>query len=76
MIYKVFYQESKDRNPKREQTRVLYIQVEAKNKLEGRIKVRELVETKTAFNIEFIEHLSEKHLAYEQEHADFKLTEF
>ncbi|MFZ1780779.1 MAG: RNA polymerase epsilon subunit, partial [Enterococcus aquimarinus] len=25
MIYKVFYQESKEQNPKREQTKVLYI---------------------------------------------------
>ena len=28
MIYKVFYQETKDRNPKREQTRALYLEAD------------------------------------------------
>jgi len=76
MIYKVFYQESKV-SPRREQTRSLYMEVEAESKLQGRIIARELVEkTYPQYNIEFIELLSEKHLQYEKEHADFSITEF
>ncbi|MGZ7153921.1 RNA polymerase epsilon subunit, partial [Streptococcus pyogenes] len=42
-----------------------------------RIIARELVEKKyPQYNIEFIELLSEKHLQYEKEHADFSITEF
>ncbi len=76
MIYKVFYQESKV-SPRREQTRSLYMEVEAESELQGRIIARELVEkTYPQYNIEFIELLSEKHLQYEKEHADFTITEF
>ncbi|CYW40095.1 DNA-dependent RNA polymerase subunit epsilon [Streptococcus suis] len=76
MIYKVFYQESKI-SPRREQTKALYVEVDAASELEGRIKVKELVEAKfPAYNIEFVDLLSDKHLEYEKEHADFKLTEF
>ncbi|HFU3969570.1 TPA: RNA polymerase epsilon subunit [Streptococcus suis] len=76
MIYKVFYQESKV-SPRREQTRSLYMEVEAESELQGRIIARELVEkTYPQYNIEFIELLSEKHLQYEKEHADFIITEF
>ncbi len=73
MIYKVFYQETKDRSPRREQTRSLYVEVDAASELEGRIKVREWLElTYPEYNIEFIDRLKEKHLEYEQTHADFK----
>ncbi|HEL2737988.1 TPA: DNA-dependent RNA polymerase subunit epsilon [Streptococcus suis] len=76
MIYKVFYQESKI-SPRREQTKALYVEVDAASELEGRIKVKELVEAKfPAYNVEFVDLLSDKHLEYEKEHADFKLTEF
>lgn len=75
MIYKVFYQERKDRSPRREQTKALYLEIEANNKLEGRIKARKLVEEKTPYNIEFIELLSDKHLEYEKESGVFSLTE-
>ena len=76
MIYKVFYQETKDRSPRRENTRSLYLEVEADNELEGRIKARKLVEDNTDYNIEFIELLSDKHLEYEKESGTFELTEF
>lgn len=46
MIYKVFYQETKERNPRREQTKVLYLDIDATTELEGRIKTRKLVEEK------------------------------
>ena len=76
MIYKVFYQETKDRSPRRENTRSLYLEVEANNELEGRIKARKLVEDNTDYNIEFIELLSDKHLEYEKESGTFQVTEF
>ena len=76
MIYKVFYQETKDRSPRRESTRSLYLEVEADNELEGRIKARKLVEENTDYNIEFIELLSDKHLEYEKEPGTFQVTEF
>lgn len=70
MIYKIYYQETKDRNPKREQTHSLYIEAD-----DGVI-ARRLVEQNTPYNIEFVQELDEKHLAYEKENADFKLAEF
>ena len=76
MIYKVFYQETKDRSPRPENTRSLYLEVEANNELEGRIKARKLVEENTDYNIEFIELLSDKHLEYEKESGTFQVTEF
>ena len=38
MIYKVFYQETKDRNPRRETTHALYLDIDAPNEREGRIQ--------------------------------------
>ncbi|MBF0788067.1 MULTISPECIES: DNA-directed RNA polymerase subunit epsilon [unclassified Streptococcus] len=76
MIYKVFYQETKDSTPRREQTRTLYLDINTKDELEGRIIARKLVEEHTAYNIEFIELLSENHLEYEKTHANFSITEF
>ena len=76
MIYKVFYQETKERSPRREKTRALYLEIEAANELEGRIQARKLIEENTPYNIEFIELLSDKHLEYEKELGTFELTEF
>lgn len=70
MIYKVYYQETKVRNPKREDTRSLYVEADSD------VIVRQLVEENTPYNIEYVQELDSKHLAYEQEHADFSLTEF
>lgn len=75
MIYKVFYQETKERNPRRENTLSMYVNIDATSELEGRIKARKLVEEKTSYNIEFIELLSDKHLEYEKETGVFELTE-
>lgn len=76
MIYKVFYQETKDRSPRRENTRSLYLDIDASSELEGRIQARKLVEENTSYNIEFIELLSDKHLEYEKESGIFEVTEF
>lgn len=70
MIYKVYYQETKIRNPKREDTKSIYVQGESD------VVVRQQVEENTPYNIEYIQALDDNHLAYEQENADFKLTEF
>ena len=77
MIYKVFYQETKDRSPRRETTRSLYLDVDANSELEGRIIARELVEkNRPEFNVEYIELLSDKLLDYEKETGAFEITEF
>ncbi|MBM7617529.1 DNA-dependent RNA polymerase auxiliary subunit epsilon [Weissella uvarum] len=70
MVFKVYYQESKKRNPKREDTHSLYMDVP------DLPTARKLVESNTEYNVEQIEELSEKALAYEQQSPDFKLTEF
>ena len=77
MIYKVFYQETKDRSPRRETTRSLYLDIDANSELEGRIIARELVEkNRPEYNVEYIELLSDKLLDYEKETGAFKITEF
>ena len=76
MIYKVFYQETKERSPRREKTRALYLEIEAANELEGRIQARKLVEENTPYNIEFIELLSDQPHQYAKESGTFELTEF
>ncbi|AEJ24516.1 DNA-dependent RNA polymerase auxiliary subunit epsilon family protein [Streptococcus equi subsp. zooepidemicus] len=76
MIYKVFYQETKERSPRRENTQALYLDIDAASELEGRIKARKMVEEHTNYNVEFIELLSDKHLDYEKETGVFTLTEF
>ena len=77
MIYKVFYQETKDRSPRRETTRSLYLDIDASSELEGRIIAREIVEkNRPEFNVEYIELLSDKLLDYEKETGAFEITEF
>lgn len=70
MIFKVYYQETKVRNPKREDTHSLYL--EANDVVEA----RQMLEDHTEYNVELIQALEGNHLAYEKEHADFQLTEF
>lgn len=76
MIYKVFFQESKEQTPRREDTKVLYLEVDASTELEGRIIARQLIEEHTNYNVELIQQLSPKALEYEQTHAEFHITEF
>jgi DNA-dependent RNA polymerase auxiliary subunit epsilon len=70
MIFKVFYQETKERNPKREQTQSIYIEAESE------VAARQLVEDNTPYNIELVYALEGNHLEYEKENTDFQLTEF
>ena len=49
MILQSFYQETKDRNPRRETTHALYLDIDAPNEREGRIQARQLVGSKHRF---------------------------
>lgn len=71
MTFKVYYLPSKNTTPRRENTQSLYLEADSE------AAARVLVEENTNYNVEFIELLDEKALAYEQENnADFQLTEF
>lgn len=70
MIFKVTYQETKNEAPRREATKALYIDAQSA------VIARKQIEENTNYNIEFIQELSQKHLAYEQQNPNFKLTEF
>ncbi|GAY74100.1 DNA-directed RNA polymerase subunit epsilon [Lentilactobacillus kosonis] len=70
MIFKVLYQPQENENPSRENTQSLYLEADTE------VTARQLVQDNTNYNIEFIEPLTGKHLEYEQENPDFKLTEF
>ncbi|GAP02393.1 hypothetical protein FPFC_012730 [Fructobacillus pseudoficulneus] len=70
MVYKVYYQTSKDRNPKREDTHAFYIEAESQP------AALAAVQANTDFNIETVEELSDAALVYEQASPEFKLTTF
>ena len=70
MMHKVYYQETKDRNPKREQTHSLYVEADNEE------IVHNLLRENTPYNVEYIQLLEGNHLEYEKENADFKLMEF
>ena len=70
MIYKVYYQETKERNPNREQTQSLYVEADNEE------IVHNLLRENTPYNVEYIQLLEGNHLEYEKENADFKLMEF
>lgn len=71
MIFKIYYQENAEVNPVRENTHSLYVEGESES------QVRKMMADNTAYNVEFIEQLSDAALAYEKEsRPDFKITEF
>lgn len=70
MIFKVYYQKTKERNPKREETQSLYIEAQ------DEVEARKRIEDNTPYNIEYIQLLEDSHLDYEKENADFKLVAF
>ncbi|WP_054670931.1 DNA-directed RNA polymerase subunit epsilon [Lentilactobacillus senioris] len=71
MIFKVLYQKDKiETPPRRETTLSLYLEAETE------VDARSIVQENTDYNIEYIEPLQGKHLEYEQQSPDFKLTEF
>lgn len=60
----------RQKRPVRENTQSLYI--EADSEAEALL----MVEHNTDYNIEFVEQLDEKALAYEKQNPNFKLTTF
>ncbi|MEJ6400772.1 DNA-directed RNA polymerase subunit epsilon [Nicoliella lavandulae] len=69
MIFKVLYQNSIKRTPRRETTESMY--VEADTEVEARSKVESIKD----YNIEYVEPLEGNHLEYEKKSPDFKITE-
>lgn len=69
MIYKVLFQPNKIENPRRENTRSIYLEAESS------VAARALVEEKTEYNIELIQEVTGDFLEYEQKSPDFKITE-
>lgn len=65
MIYKVLYQESFSA-PSRESTKTMYIEAESEREVRQKLKDKDI-------NIEYIQVLSEAHLAYEQKSEDFEI---
>lgn len=65
MIYKILYQERSEA-PKREKTKALYIEAESEREVRQKLKDRDIL-------IEYIQPLSEAHLAYEKKSEDFKI---
>ena len=72
MIYKVFYQETKERNPRREQTKSLYLDIDAETELEGRIQARQIIEKNTAYNNRIHRAPFRKALEYEKKQGVLK----
>ena len=76
MIYKVFYQETKERNPRREQTKSLYLDIDAETELEGRIQARQIIEKTLPITSNSSSSSQKKALEYEKETGVFEVTEF
>ncbi|HJC04113.1 MAG TPA: DNA-dependent RNA polymerase auxiliary subunit epsilon family protein [Candidatus Ligilactobacillus avistercoris] len=70
MVFKIYYQPTKAQNPKRENTRSMYVEADSK------VTVMNAVEHQTNYNIEQVEALDDATLEYEKQNPDFKLTEF
>ncbi|WP_413627094.1 DNA-directed RNA polymerase subunit epsilon [Fructilactobacillus vespulae] len=70
MIYKVLYQPNPLEGLKREVTKSLYINANTE------AEVRDLIRDNTEYTIEYIQPLTGKHLEFEQNESDFKITEF
>ncbi len=64
MIFKVLYQDNKSEVPVRENTRTMYLEANNEREIREALKGREI-------NIEFIQPLTEAHLAYEKLSEDF-----
>ncbi|EMG26952.1 hypothetical protein X560_0195 [Listeria fleischmannii 1991] len=66
MIFKVFYQETSTETPVREKTQTLYMNAN------DEVEVRQSLKNEP-FHIEYIEGLSDQHLAYEEGQPGFTL---
>ena len=72
MIYKVFYQETKERSPRREQTKSLYLDIDAETELEGRIQARQIIEKNTAYTSNSLSSSQKKPLNTKKKQAFLK----
>ncbi len=66
MIFKVFYQESREQVPVREHTHSMYVEADSEKDVRKKLASRE-------YNIEFIQAVDDKFLEYEKQSQDFKV---
>ena len=66
MIYKVYYQESNNEIPVRENTKTLYLEASSEREVRQYLKDRE-------YNIELVQLLEGNYLEYEQASPNFRL---
>ena len=76
MLFKVFYQETKKRSPKRETTHSLYLELPVSDVREGVIQAREIMRDNTEYHVEFIDAISDEQAEYERESEHFNITTF
>lgn len=76
MLFKVFYQETKKRSPKRETTRSLFLELPVSDEREGVIQAREIMHDNTEYHVEFIDAISDEQAEYEKESEHFHITTF
>ena len=76
MLFKVFYQETKKRSPKRETTHSLYLELPVSDVRDGVIQAREIMRDNTEYHVEFIDAISDEQAEYEREAEHFNITTF
>ena len=76
MLFKVFYQETKKRSPKRETTNSLYLELPVSDVRDGVIQAREIMRDNTEYHVEFIDAISDEQAEYERESEHFNITTF
>ena len=76
MLFKVFYQETKKRSPKRETTHSLYLELPVSDVREGVIQAREIMRDNTEYHVEFIDAISDEQAEYKREAEHFNITTF
>ncbi|MBS4217905.1 DNA-dependent RNA polymerase auxiliary subunit epsilon family protein [Bacillus sp. FJAT-49711] len=68
MIFKVYYQDSKNEIPVREKTKSMYIEADNERAIRKLLKEQQI-------NIEFVQLLEGSYLDYEKQSEHFKLQE-
>ncbi|GFH42140.1 UPF0356 protein YcjA [Lactococcus hodotermopsidis] len=91
MLFKVFYQETKKRSPKRETTHSLFLNLDVPEVTDdnltdaekmivrtrnGVIQARDVMRNNTDYHVEFIDAISDEQAEYEKESASFAITTF
>jgi len=68
MLFKIYYQESINEVPVRENTKSLYIQGESERNVRKKLSDR-------GYNIEFVQKVDGAYLQYEKQNEDFNVLE-